>query len=1132
MAIEQILNSSHPDFNPKDTKTKQYTRIKNFALVDSVSATFDGKLSGARQQIYTSFYYGRGIELFNRQNGSNEYRLRLNKPVSSDPLTFPTTFVVEFELLKNGSTYSGYPLSVDVGQHNWVGVRFTTRDTIVQNKVLIVIEYCTDKNLRWVQLASIEDSDSFLWYSIGDYGWALTADTSDPLQYPKDVSIDGWVIQRYSSTNNDIPVYYATYTHQQVLSSTVWDIKHSLGSYPSVRTFDTTDQEIYGDVVYVDANNIEITFSASYAGAAQLSSGDSIFIPGTGFVTPYDESSLSLPLTDGFEDVQWAELDTTLPTVSFTATPPPVVPYGSPVTFSYIGADNLGTIVGYEYRLNNANFVFTTQTTLNIPAEHLIFGTNNFSVRSIDDSDNASVLLTYTWLYPDVTPPNTILLTTPPLVTFMNSATFTFTGTDDLGVSHFEYQIDGGGWIALGPAITSVTLFGLTTTSHTFDVRAVDFSANVDPSPATYTWTVFNFSSVPDLQHWLDFTDSSTMNSGYSSYIHEQLSAATLWTINHNLANFPSISTVDLLGNRVYGTVTYVNNNTATLNFAFAQDGYAYINKSVYTHSQVVAAITWTVNHNLGDFPSITTVDTSGNEIFGTVSHISNNSAQITFAVAEDGFAYLAQADTSTTPFAATALVNIAHNREEYPSVTVVDAVGDEIFGTVVYVDENNISISFAGPQTGNVYLNSSVHDDLIEILEITEKSVNARTFTTAGIAETGPVFRDNLVPSLPIVVAGANFSETTDLLQDTLANAAVSGNELTIAAIIARDGNDSGSILHLTGATDDLSFGRASDGSFSEIFVNTGPGNTITAIPEAPYAYNENVSFVIVRIDPTGFSQSFINGKFIGQQEVYPGWTLGASSSPIRLGFSGTSAKVYHTVIYDRYLTDLEVSDLFSAYSQMYNSLSDLMVSEFTGAGAIGNADTGQTWTTSTGTFTRDGAGLLEVTTAPAFATIETPIISNYVVAINGLTLLNNDNDNYLVFRSLTGSLDTDYYRVKVENTFAAPGTNNIVLERVVASIPAPIDSITVPWVEDLGPDAVINIAIGVQGNTVSYGACLDVTPTFRADNATAWTGTSGTGVFRYATIPALVFGENNFGMSFGTTGIKMDSVRVLQKV
>lgn len=61
-----------------------------------------------------------------------------------------------------------------------------------------------------------------------------------------------------------------TYVHNQNVPSAVWNITHNLGSYPSVTVIDSAGTTVVGDVLYVSANAITITFSGSFSGQAFL----------------------------------------------------------------------------------------------------------------------------------------------------------------------------------------------------------------------------------------------------------------------------------------------------------------------------------------------------------------------------------------------------------------------------------------------------------------------------------------------------------------------------------------------------------------------------------------------------------------------------------------------------------------------------------------------------------------------------------------------------------------------------------------------------------------------------------------------------------------------------------------------
>ena len=63
--------------------------------------------------------------------------------------------------------------------------------------------------------------------------------------------------------------------------------------------------------------------------------------------------------------------------------------------------------------------------------------------------------------------------------------------------------------------------------------------------------------------------------------------------------------------------------------------------KYSHIHTQDVPAAQWTINHNMGKFPSVTIVDSSNSEVIGEVSFTSNNQVVLTFSGAFSGKAYL-----------------------------------------------------------------------------------------------------------------------------------------------------------------------------------------------------------------------------------------------------------------------------------------------------------------------------------------------------------------------------------------------------------------------------------------------------------------------------------------------------------
>lgn len=61
-------------------------------------------------------------------------------------------------------------------------------------------------------------------------------------------------------------------------------------------------------------------------------------------------------------------------------------------------------------------------------------------------------------------------------------------------------------------------------------------------------------------------------------YVHTQNTASSVWTINHDLDKYPSITVVDSAGSIVIGEIAYNNENNVTLTFSAAFSGVAYLN--------------------------------------------------------------------------------------------------------------------------------------------------------------------------------------------------------------------------------------------------------------------------------------------------------------------------------------------------------------------------------------------------------------------------------------------------------------------------------------------------------------------------------------------------------------------------
>lgn len=91
-----------------------------------------------------------------------------------------------------------------------------------------------------------------------------------------------------------------------------------------------------------------------------------------------------------------------------------------------------------------------------------------------------------------------------------------------------------------------------------------------------------------------------------------------------------SFSTLKLVG-KVIGTAAFVNQELQIqTDFNGDLDKY-------YLHDQLSAASVWTVTHNLNKFPSVSVVDSANTTVIGDIQHLDVNSTKITFTSSFSG---------------------------------------------------------------------------------------------------------------------------------------------------------------------------------------------------------------------------------------------------------------------------------------------------------------------------------------------------------------------------------------------------------------------------------------------------------------------------------------------------------------
>ncbi|TDD29679.1 DNRLRE domain-containing protein [Kribbella turkmenica] len=202
--------------------------------------------------------------------------------------------------------------------------------------------------------------------------------------------------------------------------------------------------------------------------------------------------------------------DTTPPTTTLIDPPASV---GETATFRFGGADNvtpLGDLL-FECRILNNDPTDPPDPTdpteppdpefafVGCPNPYVVQaveeGQNRIEVRAVDRAGNTDQTPAVHEFVAgqDGTPPQTIFTLTPPNPSNGRTATFGFTATDDITpplLIEFECRLDSTDEEAWVECFNPTTFSNLTPGQHTVQVRAIDEMDNIDPTPATYTWTV------------------------------------------------------------------------------------------------------------------------------------------------------------------------------------------------------------------------------------------------------------------------------------------------------------------------------------------------------------------------------------------------------------------------------------------------------------------------------------------------------------------------------------------------------------------------------------------------------------------------------------------------------------------
>lgn len=222
---------------------------------------------------------------------------------------------------------------------------------------------------------------------------------------------------------------------------------------------------------------------------------------------------------------------------------------GNNVAVQWENKDPLAAVPHWELLFRsstNGGATFGSQVSTNIDSSDstlndvALSGTNVYSTWNVFENNKFDIYFmagTITQL--DTTPPDTAI-TSPAIdgngaavqnggTTVSTSIRIAFTGTDNVAVAGFQCSIDGG---TPSTCTSPFILNNLATGTHTFYVRAIDTSNNVDPTPASFSWTILT--PAQGIQALINYMNSQNLptdvKNGITGPLHQ---AITLLTDNN-----------------------------------------------------------------------------------------------------------------------------------------------------------------------------------------------------------------------------------------------------------------------------------------------------------------------------------------------------------------------------------------------------------------------------------------------------------------------------------------------------------------------------------------------------------------------------------------------------------------------
>ena len=140
------------------------------------------------------------------------------------------------------------------------------KDNLTGKPVVAYLDFLVGQEIL---IVNQDNPESFGHYTINTY----TVDSGNDQYYDLTLSFLGGngsisVDDFYDIINFTFDSKDKTFIFTQITPSTEWSVQHDLEKFPSITVVDTGQTVVIGDYIYVDNNNVILSFSAAFAGKA------------------------------------------------------------------------------------------------------------------------------------------------------------------------------------------------------------------------------------------------------------------------------------------------------------------------------------------------------------------------------------------------------------------------------------------------------------------------------------------------------------------------------------------------------------------------------------------------------------------------------------------------------------------------------------------------------------------------------------------------------------------------------------------------------------------------------------------------------------------------------------------------